>query len=305
MQKIPYIFDIKRYSINDGPGIRITIFFKGCPLHCIWCHNPEGISSSREKMYAVNKCIGCGYCIGECDNGALLKKPEGIATDTEKCIVCGKCTDICPSKAMEMSGKIWKKKDLMKEIMKECTLIDSSEGGVTFCGGEPLLYPEFLNEMLQECGDEELHRAVDTTLFAKWETVDMIGRNCELFLVDLKVMDEEKHKMFTGVSNKLILENIRKISDAGYNFWIRIPLIEGVNADEENIRASAEFIASLSNKPEWVNILPYHDIAKGKHKRLGSLYNPSQVVMSEPTQEKLEYALNMFKNENINAKIGG
>ena len=256
-------------------------------------------------MYAINKCIGCGYCIDKCENEALSKTKDGILTSKENCIICGKCTDVCPSKAMEMSGRRWTKAELMKEIKKETLLIDSSEGGVTFCGGEPLLYPEFLFDMLRECGEEDIHRAVDTTLFASWDVIEKIATETDLFLVDLKVMDDAKHKKYTGVSNRLILENIKKLSGHGSRFLIRIPLIEGINADKENLIESADFLASLPCKPEVINLLPYHDIAKGKHKRLGSEYNSGRVAMSEPSEDTKKMALEIFAERGLEVVLGG
>ena len=169
--------------------------------------------------------------------------------DKSRSVNCGDCTGVCPSKAMEMSGKLYPENILMKEIIKETTFFDSSEGGVTFCGGEPLMHPDYLYNMLKKCGEEDIHRTVDTTLYASWSVIEKISTQTELFLVDLKVMDDEKHKKYTGVSNTIILENIKRLSEQGSKFWIRIPLIEGVNADEENLIKSAEFLASLPNKP--------------------------------------------------------
>lgn len=303
---IPLIFDIKRYSINDGPGIRITIFMKGCPLHCLWCHNPEGIRRENQKMYSSSKCIGCGICIETCKQSALTRGEKGIITDKSICVNCGECTQSCPSKAMEMSGKIYSDDMLMKEIIKETTFFDSSEGGgVTFCGGEPLMHPDYLYNMLKKCGEEDIHRTVDTTLYASWNVIEMISSETELFLVDLKVMDDDKHKKYTGVSNHIILDNIRRLSEHGSNFWIRIPLIDGINADEENLIKSADFLASLPNKPEFVNLLPYHDIAKGKHLRLGSKYNNEKIIMNEPSELIKETALEIFKSRGLEVKIGG
>lgn len=297
-------FDIKRYSINDGPGIRITIFFKGCPLSCLWCHNPEGISVRKQKMYTKKKCIGCRTCVENCPADALSLTPDGIRMNNT-CTLCGKCADSCPPKAIEMSGTEYTTDYLVNEIEKETIFIDQSEGGVTFCGGEPLMHPDTLFELLQRCGEIGIHRAVDTTLFAKPEIVAKVMEETDLFLVDLKHMDSEKHRFYCGVPNTLILSNLRMITGAGKEMIIRIPLIEGVNADEENINRSAEFLSSLSWDNKVVHLLPYHDIGTGKHEKLGTIYNPGLLQMATPSIEVQERCVSIFHSYNIKAHIGG
>lgn len=299
------VFDIKRYCINDGPGIRVTVFLKGCPLACVWCHNPEGISSRKEKLYTRKKCIGCQSCVEVCPQQALRLTPDGIVTDKSRCVLCGRCVDACPTLAMEMSGTEYSADAIMEQIVKEIPVIDGSGGGVTFCGGEPLMHSDMLKELLGRCGHLDLHRAVDTTLFARPELVREIMARSELFLIDLKLMDSEKHRRYCKVPNEQILANIRMVSEAGHPFYIRIPLIEGINADEENIRASAAFLASLPNLPEKINLLPYHDIGKNKHEKLGSIYNPEQIPMATPTVEWQEYCVSVFMEKGLVTEIGG
>lgn len=299
------IFDIKRYCINDGPGIRVTLFMKGCPLSCVWCHNPEGIANHKEKLYTKKKCIGCQTCVEVCPQHALKLTPDGIVTDPKLCVLCGKCVEECPTLAMEMSGTEYSIDYLMDEIRKEIPVMDQSGGGVTFCGGEPLLHPDMLLEMLKRCGEMDLHRAVDTTLLGRPELVREVMANCELFLVDLKVMDSAKHRKFCGVPNELILSNLRMVAEAGHDFFIRIPLIEGVNADEENIERSAEFLASLPWKRKVVNLLPYHDIGKNKHEKLGTVYNPNNIPLATPTEEVQQRCIAQFAAHGIKAVIGG
>ncbi len=328
-----YIFDIKRYSINDGPGIRITLFLKGCPLSCIWCHNPEGISPRQSKLYTISRCIGCGLCIKACPSGALsmdlLPDGKGVVTDSGKCRLCGACASACPSRAMEMAGKEYDIEQVMKEVRKEAVFFEESGGGVTICGGEPLMHSDFLLQILDACGNEGFHRCVDTTLFAGRDIVVRTALNCELFLVDLKMMDSGKHKKFTGVNNELILDNIEYLASAGKDFIIRIPLIKGVNDDLENLTASADFLAGLqqkymsaksdgnvpcgtadtgftggkrpgsSGKRIRVELLPYHDIAKGKHARLGTIYNPSGVEMREPSGDEIAAAILIFQDRGL------
>ena len=299
------IFDIKRYAINDGPGIRITLFMKGCPLSCVWCHNPEGIRNGKDKLYTAKKCLGCGTCLKACPNGALTLAPEGIITDKQKCVLCGRCAEECPAMAIEISGTEYTAEYLIHEIEKEIPFMDQSGGGVTFCGGEPLLHPKFLIDMLKRCGQQGIHRAVDTTLLARKETVDEVMRNCELLLIDLKSMDSTVHQTFCDVPNELILENIRRVAEAGFPYYIRIPLIEGVNADEKNIKLSAEFLASLPRHPEIINLLPYHDIGKGKHAKLGSIYNPKGYKMQTPSEEVQQQCIQILTDYGLKVTIGG
>ena len=242
---IPLIFDIRRYAISDGPGIRITIFFKGCPLRCAWCHNPESQSPIVQKLYTDSKCIGAQDCIEICPEGALTLTPDGIVTDSEKCTFCGCCADACPSKAIEMSGKLYETNELLKLIENERVHIDQSGGGVTFSGGEPTMYPEFLIKMLDACGEKGLHRAVDTCGYTQTETLLEVAKYTDLFLFDLKLMDPVQHKKWTGVDNQLILKNLKFLAETGANINIRIPFIKNVNTDEHEVKKMAEFISGL------------------------------------------------------------
>lgn len=298
------IFDIKRFAINDGPGIRTTLFMKGCPLRCVWCHNPEGISPKPVKLYTKKKCIGCQSCVDICPQHNLTLTADGLK-EVGDCILCGKCTDECPTLALQMAGKEWEMDKLMEIVEKERKVMEDSEGGVTVCGGEPLMHPDYLIALLTELKGRGIHRTVDTTLFASEQTVERVMPLADLFLVDLKHMDCEKHKFYTGVPNEQILSNIRLISAAGARFWIRIPLIVGVNADDENLKASADFLASLPNAPECVNLLVYHDVGKGKHARMGTSYNPDDFSMEAPDDQLQQHALEIFKAKGLNVKVGG
>ena len=279
-----YIFDIKRYAINDGPGIRTTIFVKGCPLRCVWCHNPEGWTAEPQVLYKRSKCIGCHTC-----------EQEGFVADD------------CPTKAREVCGRKYTMDELMGEVEKERDIMQDSGGGVTICGGEPLMHPDGTLAILRELGRRGFHRTVDTTLYAHSDVVKAVARECELLLVDLKLMDPGKHRRYTGVGNELILQNIRLIAEAGHPFQIRIPLIEGINADEQNIEQTARFLSLLTShfSPLTVNLLPYHDVGKDKHLRMGSRYNPQGYPMSTPTEESLQRCRQQLEAYGLHVVIGG
>jgi len=315
---IPLIFDIRRYSINDGPGIRITIFMKGCPLRCAWCHNPESQSPEVQKLYTASKCIGAQDCIEVCPNDALTLTSEGIVTDGEKCSLCGLCAEACPTKAIEMSGKLYGVGELMQLIERERVHIEHSGGGVTFSGGEPLMHPEFLIEMLKACGEKGLHRAVDTCGFVSSKTLLEVAKHTDLFLYDLKLMDPVQHKKWTGVDNRLILKNLTILAQNGANINIRIPFIGNINTGIEEITGMAEFITKLPFKnrglvPNFrdatprqkmlVNLLPYHNIASGKYKKLEMLYDSG--AMTEPTPDDLKIAAEIFGKYGIEVEVGG
>lgn len=301
--KQPLIFDIKRYAINDGPGIRITIFLKGCPLSCKWCHNPESQSPEVQKLYTVSKCIGAKDCIEICPNNALTLSPEGIITDSEACNLCGKCAEVCPTKAIEMSGANYDVNKIVKIIERERILLDQSGGGVTISGGEPLMYPDFLIGLLKACGEKNIHRTVDTCGFADTETVLKVARHTDLFLYDLKMMDSKKHKKWTGVGNQLILKNLKILAENKSNINIRIPLIKNVNSDKKELSELAKFISELSGEIPKVNLLPYHNFAINKYIKMGSNYD--KLDMEELSEKEQNQAADIFKQFGIEAEVGG
>jgi pyruvate formate lyase activating enzyme len=270
----------------------------------VWCHNPEGFEDKPVKMYTKKKCIGCQSCVEACPEKNLVLTSDGIQ-DLGHCVTCEKCTDECPTLALEMAGKAWKMEDLMTVVEKERQVMEESGGGVTMCGGEPMMHTDYLCEVLDELGKRGFHRTVDTTLFCSEENVKRVAERCELFLVDLKLMDSEKHRFYTHVGNEQILNNIRMLSEMGKKFWIRIPLIVGINADDENLEASAKFLTSLPTKPEMVNLLVYHDVGIGKHARLGTKYNPEAFPMEAPSEKVQQHALNIMQRYGLNTKIGG
>lgn len=299
----PLIFDIKRYAIHDGPGIRITLFVKGCPLSCKWCHNPESQSPQVQKLYTASKCIGAQDCIDVCPNDALTLTPEGIVTDYDACKLCGKCADACPTKAIEMSGKQYTVDELVKIIEREQVLFENSGGGVTISGGEPLMFSEFLTELLDACAKKNIHRTVDTCGFAAPDVLLKVAEKTDLFLYDLKLIDSENHKKWTGVNNKPILDNLKLLAGSGAKINIRIPLIKNVNSGAGELTKMAEFISKLPGKKPEVNLLPFHSFAENKLSKMGKQYNGFN--MEEPTEEEQIEAVEIFKKFDLEVEIGG
>jgi len=276
---------------------------KGCPLKCAWCHNPESQSPEVQKLYTASKCIGAQDCIEVCPENALTLTPEGIVTNFDLCNLCGKCAEACPSKAIQMSGKLYGVEELMQIIERERVHIDQSGGGVTFSGGEPLMHPEFLVEMLKACGEKELHRAVDTCGFASTEILLEVAKHTDLFLYDLKLINPDQHKKWTGVSNQLILKNLKILVETGAKINIRIPLIKNVNSGSAEITEMARFICRLPGEKPLVNLLPYHNIASGKYRKLEMKYKIQD--MEEPSETDILKSVAIFNQFKIEVEVGG
>lgn len=265
------IFDIERNSYVDGPGIRTTVFFKGCNLRCAWCHNPESQSPKPQMMFYKNKCTGCGKCKEKCPN------------HLESCELCGKCTLYCPHDAREICGKEYTVDEVMREILKDKAFYDHSGGGVTFSGGECMLQIDFLEEILKTCKENGIHTAVDTAGHVPYEYFERILPYTNLFLYDVKCYDSEKHKKYTGVRNELILENLKKLLATGKSVWVRIPIIPTVNDTVEEIQRIKAYISSCG-KPEKIELLPYH--AMGEHKY--AAINRESHMFPIPSKETME-----------------
>jgi pyruvate formate lyase activating enzyme len=296
------IFDIKKFSIHDGPGIRTTIFFKGCPLSCWWCHNPESQTPEPEVMLWPDRCIRCGACISVCKQGATTWDSESIAIDREKCTRCGACVEVCHAEARRIAGQEMTVAQVMAEIERDIPFYDESGGGATFSGGEPMMQRDFLLALLRACRQREIHTAVDTCGFSTWEALDTIREHVNLFLYDLKLMDPAQHRAFTGVSNESILSNLQALSRHGHAIVLRVPLIPGVNDDDENIRQTGAFAADLPHL-ERVDILPYHRAGIDKYHRLDKDYGLPEIA--PPTDEKVAEVARTLRGFDLHVKIGG
>ncbi len=299
------IFDIKKYSIHDGPGIRTTVFFKGCPLRCWWCHNPESQSRQPELMLRGNRCVICGACEGVCPEHAIYTIQEGVTeagmpmTDRSLCKVCGTCVEACYSGAREWVGRTITVDEVMYAIERDVPFYDQSGGGVTFSGGEPLMQPEFLLSLLRACRTANIHTALDTCGYAPWRSLEKIAAEVDLFLYDVKLIDEAQHRVFTGVSNRLILNNLRRLSAMDAVLIVRHPLIPGINDDETSLRMLGEFLTGLRGVRE-VEITPYHPIAEAKYDGLGLTYQLPG--LKTPNPDELARAVQTLRNFGLTVK---
>jgi pyruvate formate lyase activating enzyme len=295
------IFNIQRYSIHDGPGIRTTVFLKGCPVHCWWCHNPESQGYGPQLILREDRCIGCGACMDICANNAVTLKNSLPYTDRDRCSCCGACARACPTCAREIIGETVSVEHVTGEIEKDIIFYDQSGGGATFSGGEPLAQPAFLRKLLKACRDRDIHTAVDTSGYANWEVIHSVAGSTELFLYDIKHLDDTMHTKTVGVSNRVILDNLQKLARIHGNIIIRMPLVPGINDDDENIVSTAQFISSVNIKE--VNILPYHKTGMDKYGRLGREYRLTDTL--EPSKELIDRIEGMFQKYGLNVKIGG
>jgi pyruvate formate lyase activating enzyme len=293
--------NIQYYSIHDGPGIRSTVFLKGCPLSCLWCHNPEDISYEPQVRWQKEKCIACGDCAVICSEQALRLGADGVGIDDIQCSRCGKCAAVCPTLALELIGKAISVQETLALLKKDAIFYESSGGGVTVSGGEPLGQAEFTLALLKALRREGIHTALDTCGQAPWPQVAECAAYTDLFLYDIKHLDAIKHEHFTGADNKLILSNLRRLAGQGAHIWLRTPVLPGINDDPQHIAALGDLARELGIRE--VYLLPYHHLAAGKYEKLGLTYKLPD--LAQPTMEHMEELRQILLNKGLNAHIGG
>lgn len=268
------IFDIRKYSIHDGPGIRTTVFFKGCPLACPWCCNPESQGAQPELVWVRERCLGCGLCLATCPQDALQTTADGTREIIrQRCNGCGQCAEACPGDALNLIGRWVTAAEVLAEVTRDALYFEASGGGLTLSGGEPLAQPEFAAELLRRYKHEEKggHTAMETCGFADWAVLERLAADVDLFLYDLKHLDPNEHRRLTGRSNQLVLDNARRLAAAGHTVVIRLPLIAGINDSQKHLEAIADFTLSLPGVRR-IDLLPYHRLGEPKYHRLGKTY---------------------------------
>jgi len=284
-------FNVQRFSTEDGPGIRTTVFLKGCPLRCVWCHNPEGLSPRPELIWYDTRCIGARDCLDACPERALELTPPGLRIDRERCTACGACARACPAGALEVIGREWTPDALFAEVQKDAVFYETSGGGVTFSGGEPMWQADFLQPVLLRCREAGFHVALDTCGAVPWSRYERILPLVDLVLYDLKLFDREQHQASTGADNAPILDNARRIAAAGTPMWIRTPVIPGFTADAANIAALADFIAAgLPTVQRW-DLLAYTNLGQPKYHRLGKPYALADTPLLTRAEMELLHAI--------------
>ena len=292
------VFQIERFAVHDGPGIRVTVFLKGCPLRCWWCHSPESQAFGRELLLKTERCIRCGTCAPACTAGAIGK--DDFATSRDRCRLCGNCVELCPTGSRSIAGGEMTVAQVMREIERDRAFIDASAGGVTFSGGEPLSQPGFLAEALAACRNAGLHTAIETSGFASRTAID-VARRADLVFFDLKAMNDDTHQRVTGVTNRPIIENFRRVALEHSAVRPRVPLVPGINDGEENLAAVGELVASAGVHD--IDLLPYHTAGAAKYARLGRAY-PLEGAQP-PSAAAVERARATLERSGLSVHIGG
>jgi len=265
------VFDIARFSLHDGPGIRTTIFLQGCPLRCPWCQNPESQTGAPQMFHAGAKCLDCHACAAACSQDAIEFSDDGRRWLADRCIRCGACSRACPASALSLVGTFETVDDLERLVLRDRVFYDRSGGGVTLSGGEPLAQPAFAREILASCHRQGIHTALDTTAYAAWPTLAGLLPYTDLVLLDIKAYDSDRHRRLTGVSNTIILANAVALAESDVDLVVRVPIIPGQNDDEADLRAVAHFLSGLPRLMR-VELLPYNRMTEAKHSRLGLDY---------------------------------
>lgn len=269
------VFDIKKFAIHDGPGIRTTLFLKGCPLKCMWCHNPEGIDLKMRLWYFEQKCIQCGSCLSACTQGALSQGSENepfISINHQKCNSCGDCAKVCPTNALCFDGYELEAADAVEKLLQDKIFYDQSGGGITISGGDPLFQSDFSKAVLFECRKAGVHTAIETSMYSKEDVFESFFGLVNLFIVDIKLFDEIQHKKYTGTGNKLIFSNFKKLVESKQNILVRIPLIPKITATESNLKSIARFVFETSSEVE-IELINFNPLSENKYRIMGKEYD--------------------------------
>lgn len=294
------VFNTMRFSVHDGPGIRTTVFLKGCPLRCQWCHNPESQDFRPRLMLFAERCRVCGECVAACPQHGISAPVNGLKIP-ETCDGCGCCAEVCVAEAREIVGRRTTVAELMEELRRDVVFFDESGGGITISGGEPLAQPAFTRGLLAACRESGIHSILDTCGFATPEVFASVSELADLVLYDLKIMDSQMHERLTGVPNATILSNLRSLAGTGKPVIVRFPLIPGVNDSGSELAALSSFVRSCGISR--LDILAYHGTGAGKYVRLG-LHSPAGVFV-EPPAARLAEVAGIFRREGVNVSIGG
>jgi pyruvate formate lyase activating enzyme len=295
------VFNIQKYSLHDGPGIRTTVFLKGCPLRCGWCHNPESRAAEPEIAWSEARCIHCGQCSEVCPQSAA-GRPAAPEIDRQRCLRCGQCVAVCPTGARELVGRQRTVAEVLAEILQDRIFYDESGGGVTLSGGEPLMQPEFAVELLAACRAQGLHTAVDTCGYGRCEDLLALAAVTDLFLYDVKILDDDRHRQYTGASNVVILENLKALCQLRADVWIRVPVIPGFNDSGRDVEAIAAWVASLGDIRR-LHLLPYHALGRNKAERVGLV--PDTAPAAGPADGHLESLAERARAYGLEVRIGG
>lgn len=290
------VFDVQRFSVHDGPGIRTTFFMKGCPLRCKWCHNPEGLIAKEQLQFITEKCIGCRECISVCDNNCHKIINNTHTVQFENCTDCFKCIEVCPSTALSKFGYDLTPDDVLEKALSD-KVFYGDVGGVTFSGGEALSQTEFVLECLKICKDNNINTAIDTSGFTSWDNIELVIPFTDVFLYDIKAVSDEVHISGTGVSNDIILSNFKRLIDAGSRVWVRTPVIPGFNANDNEMMKIAKMISD-AKVVERVELMPYHILGRNKYKHIGLDYICDG--LETLPKEKMSKFLKIFIDEGIN-----
>jgi len=298
------VFDVQRYSIHDGPGIRTTVFLKGCPLTCLWCQNPESQLRRSQLFFLADRCQGCGVCVSVCPNGAVKLVDGKSLTDRDLCDGTGTCVPACPNEARSLVGRRATASEIFREVAADAIFYESSGGGVTLSGGEPLAQSTFSAALLGLCREAGFHTAVETCGHASWRAVSEVVPLADLVLFDFKHMDPQAHSRCTGVSNDLILDNARRIHhELGKAMIARVPIVPGYNDSTENISAVAKFVADEFGGSVAVNLIPYHRMGGSKLERLGR--SADELDITPPASEHMLALRSLVESFGLEAGIGG